>query len=64
MNFYYNCFNYDSHFRRGRYLFYNNDDRANTLGDSKSKHYHTHMYTENKLKIHKAIISNICVYYK
>ena len=48
MNFYYNCFKYDNYFRRGRYLFDNNDDRAKTLGDSKSKHYHLYIYVHWK----------------
>ena len=48
----------------GRYLFDNNDGRAKTLGDSKPNHYHVYMNTENKVKSHKATISNICVYYK
>ena len=64
MNFYYNCFKYDNCFRRRRYLFDNNDGRAKTLGDSKPNHYHVYMNTENKVKSHKATISNICVYYK
>ena len=64
MNFYYNCFKYDNYFRGGRYLFDNNDDCARTLNDGKSKHHHIYMYTEIKLKNHKATISNICVYYK
>ena len=64
MNFYYNCFKYDNYFRRGRYLLDNNDDRAKTLGNSKSKHCHIYIYTENKIKSHKATISNLCVYYK
>ena len=55
---------YDNYFRRGRYLFDNNDDRAKTLGDSKPKHYRVYMYTENKVESHKATMSNICVYYK
>ena len=55
---------YDNYFRRGRYLFDNNDDRAKTLGGSKPKHYHVYMYTENKVESHKATMSNICVYYK
>ena len=63
MNFYY-CFKNDNYFRRGRYLFDDNDDRVKTLGGSKPKHYHIYMYTENKVKSHKATISNICVYYK
>ena len=45
-------------------MFDDNDDRAKTLGGSKPKHYHIYMYTENKVKSHKATISNICVYYK
>ena len=64
MNFYYNCFKYDNYFRRERYLFDNNDDRAKALGNKKPKHYHTYMYTENKVKNHKATISNKCVCYK
>ena len=64
MNVYYNCFKYDTYFRRGRYLFDNNDDRAKTLGDSKSKHFDIYIYTENKVKSNKITISNICVYYK
>ena len=48
-------------FREGRSLFDNNDDHAKTLGDSKPKHYHIYMYTENKVKSHKATICNICV---
>ena len=64
MNIYYNFFKYGSYFRRGRYLFDNNDDHTKTLGDSKSKHYHIYMFTENKVKSHKAAVSNICVYYR
>ena len=61
MSFYYNCFkNYD-YLRRGRYLSDNNNDGAKTLSDSKQ--YHIYMYTENKVKSHKATISNI-FYYK
>ena len=56
MNFYYNCFKYDNYFSRGRYLFDNNDDRANTLGDSKPKHHDRYISTENKVKSHKATI--------
>ena len=63
MNFYYNCFKYDNYFGGGRYLF-DNDDCAKTLDDSKPKHHHIYMYTENKVKNHKATILNICVYYK
>ena len=61
MNFYHNCFIYDHYFRGGRYLFDNNDDRAKTLDDSKPKHHHIYMCTENKVKKHKAAISNICL---
>ena len=64
MNFYYNCFKYHNSFRKGRYLFDNNDGRAKTLDDRKPKHYHIYRDTENKVKSHKATISNICVYYK
>ena len=61
MNLYHNCFKYDNYFRRGRYLLDNNDNRAKILGDSKPKHYHIYMFTENKIKSHKATISNICL---
>ena len=61
-NAHYNCSKYDNYFTRERYLFDNNDGRAKTLGDSKPKHYQIYMHTENKVKIHKATISNICVY--
>ena len=64
MNFHCNNFKNDSYLRRGRYLFGNNNDCSKTLCDSKRKHYHIYMYTENKVKIHKATISNIFVYYK
>ena len=64
MNFFYNYFEYNNFFRRGRYLFDNNDDHAKTLVDSNPKYYHIYMYTENKVKRHKAIITNIRVYYK
>ena len=64
MNFNYNCFKYDNYFSRGRYLFDNNDDRVNTLRDSKPKHYNIYVFIENKVKSHKATISSICVYYK
>ena len=45
-----------NYFRRGRYLFDNNDDRAKTLGDSKPKHHRIYMFTENKVKSHKVTI--------
>ena len=64
MNFYYNCFKYDSYFKGGRYLFNNNDDHAKTLDDSKPKHHHIYIYTENKVKKNEATILNLCVYYK
>ena len=57
MNLYYNCFKYGNYFRGGSYLFDNKDDGAKTLGDSKPKHYHIYMYTENKVKNHNATIS-------
>ena len=63
VNFYYSYFKYDNYFW-GRYLLHTNYDRKNTLGDSKPKHYQIYLYTENKVKSHKATISNICVYYK
>ena len=63
-SFYNNCFKYDDYFRRGRYLFDNNDDHAKTLGDSKPNLYYIYIKTENKVKSHKATTSNICVYYK
>ena len=34
------------------------------LGDSKPEDYDIYMFTENKVKSHKAITLNICVYYK
>ena len=40
------------------------DDGAKTLGDNKPKRYHIYMYSENKVKSHKATISNIFVYYQ
>ena len=46
----------NNYFRRGRYLFDNNDDRAKTLGDSKPKHHRIYMFTENKVKSHKVTI--------
>ena len=52
----------------------NTDDGAKTLGDSRPKRYHIYiyiyiyiyvcMYTENKVKSHKATISNIFVYHQ
>ena len=45
-------------------MFDNNDDGAKTLGDNKPKRYGIYMYTENKLKSHKATISNMFAYYQ
>ena len=50
MNLYHNCFKYDNYFRRGRYLFDNNDNRAKILGDGKPKHYHIYMFTKKQNK--------------
>ena len=45
-------------------MFENDNDGAKTLVDSKPKRYHIYMYTENKVKSHKATILNIFVYYQ
>ena len=50
MNLYHNCFKYDNYFRRERYLFDNNDNRAKILGDGKPKHYHIYMFTKKQNK--------------
>ena len=45
-------------------MFDNNDDGAKILGNNKPKRYRIYMYTENKVKSHKATISNMFAYYQ